>query len=187
MTRRSLAAGAIVVAASLVYALIVRGDIAPNLRIGRRTRNLGPIRLHVAASPEEVFDVIASPYLGRTPKALGAELKVLERGTDMVLAEHYTKTLFGLTSTTTETVRFERPTRITFQLVRGPVPHVGETFELVPSGEGTEFRYSGDMTTDLWAVGAGWGKMVASTWERTVRTSMAKIVAEAERRDASRR
>jgi hypothetical protein len=27
-------------------------------------------------------------------------------------------------------VRFERPERITFRLVRGPVPHVVETYEL---------------------------------------------------------
>jgi hypothetical protein len=37
-----------------------------------------------------VFDVIAALYLGRTPRAMSGKLKVLQRGTGMVLAEHYT-------------------------------------------------------------------------------------------------
>ena len=32
-----------------------------------------------------------------------------------------------------ETVRFERPHRVSFRLVKGPVPHVLERFELRPS------------------------------------------------------
>ena len=129
-----------------------------------------------------VFDVIAAPYLGRTPRALGAELKVLERGADMVLAEHYTKTSFGLTATTTETVRFERATKVTFHLVRGPVPYVHETFRLAACDEGTELHYEGELGTDLWAVGAWWGSQVGPKWVRAVEGSMAAIAAEAERR-----
>ena len=160
--KRLLRAGVIIGAAGVGYSLVVRGAIAPDLNVGRRTRTLGPIKRRVAAPPDVVFDVIADPYLRRTPRALGGELKVSERGSDMVLAEHYTKTSFGLTATTLETVRFERPNRVTFRLVRGPVPHVGETFELTPSGDETEFRYDGELATDLWAAGAWWGKQVAS-------------------------
>ena len=47
----------------------------------------------------------------------------------MVLAAHYTRS-GRLTTTTVETVRFERPERIWFRLLRGPVPHVLERFEL---------------------------------------------------------
>jgi hypothetical protein len=47
----------------------------------------------------------------------------------MVLAAHYTTT-GRLTTTTVETVRFQRPHLVTFRLLRGPVPHVLETFEL---------------------------------------------------------
>jgi len=163
-------------------ALLVRGDVAPDLKLGRRARPLGPLTRLIAAPRDIVFDVIADPYLQRTARALSSELKVLERGGDMVLAEHYTKTSFGLTATTTETVHFERPSRVTFRLVRGPVPHVVETFELVPDGDRTELRYVGELGTDLWAVGAWWGDQVASVWERTVDASMARIAAEAERR-----
>jgi hypothetical protein len=43
---------------------------------------LGPLRMSIAAPRETVFDVIAAPYLGRTPRAMGAKLDVLERGSD---------------------------------------------------------------------------------------------------------
>lgn len=167
------------------YVLLVRGDVAPNLRIGRRTRPLGPLTRHVEAPPETVFSVIAGPYLDRTPRALSDKVKVLERGADMVLAEHYTKAKFGLTTTTLETVRFERPNKVFFRLARGPVPSVEETFELLPSQSGTEFRYTGTLTTDLWQAGAWWGDNVATIWERTVQQSIESIAAEAERRAAS--
>jgi hypothetical protein len=44
----------------------------------------------MAAPRELVFDVIAEPYLGQTPRALAGKLRVLERGSDMVLAAHFT-------------------------------------------------------------------------------------------------
>ena len=53
-------------------------------------RPLGPQQLEMAAPRELVFDVIAEPYLGRTPRALADKLRVLERGSDMVLAAHFT-------------------------------------------------------------------------------------------------
>jgi hypothetical protein len=165
-----------------LYALLVQGKIAPDLGIGRRTRPLGPLMRHIDAPPEVVFDVIAAPYLGKTPKAMESKLKVLERGSDMVLAAHYTKTSFGLTATTVETVRFERPSKVYFQLVRGPVPAVSEIFELVADPTGTQFHYTGELGTDLWALGAKWGDRVAAAWEDAVESSVASITAEAERR-----
>jgi len=64
--------------------------------------------------------VIAAPYLGRTPRAMAGKLRVLERGTDMVLAEHYNPVHGGrLTATMVETVTFDRPRRVVFRLVRG--------------------------------------------------------------------
>jgi hypothetical protein len=163
------------------YTLVVRGALTLDLGIGRRTRPLGPISVTIAASPETVFDVIAAPYLGRTPRAMQTKLRVLERGDDMVLAAHYT-TAGGLTTTTVETVRFEAPHRVTFRLVRGPVPHVLETFELVSSQSGTEFVYQGELGTDLWQLGQWWGSRVAGVWEQTVTDSIESIKAEAERR-----
>ena len=86
----------------------------------------------VAAPREEVFDVIAAGYLARQPKAIAEKIRVLERGTDMVLAAHRTPVRGRLVATTVETVRFTRPERVDFRLVRGPVPYVVERFTLTP-------------------------------------------------------
>jgi hypothetical protein len=170
---------------ALVWALVVRGSLNLDLGVRRRLRPLGPITLRLAAPRESVFDVIAAPYLGRTPRALRSKLDVLERGEDVVLAAHHTPA-YGLTATTVETVRFERPERVHFRLVRGPVPHVRETFELHEVADGTELVYSGELGTDLWLAGQLWGTAVARTWEATVRSSLEGIRAEAERRAAPR-
>jgi hypothetical protein len=171
----------VVGASATGYALVVRGALTLDLGIGRRTRPLGPITLTIAAPPETVFDVIAAPYLGRTPRAMQNKLRVLERGSDMVLAAHYT-TAGRLTTTTVETVRFQRPHLVTFRLLRGPVPHVLETFALANSEDGTEFVYEGELGTDLWQLGRWWGDRVAQPWEQTVAESLQSIKAEAERR-----
>ena len=164
-----------------LWALLVRGSLTVDLGVGRRYRPLGPLRVRIAASRDVVYDVVSSPYLGRTPRALRSKLEVLERGRDFVLAAHFTQ-VYGLTATTVETVRFEPPERVHFRLVRGPVPHVVERFELRETPDGTELVYSGELGTDLWAVGALWGAAVARTWVSTVESSLASIKDEAERR-----
>lgn len=166
---------------TVAWALTVRGALALDLGVGRRLRPLGPITVRVAAPRETVFDIVAAPYLERTPHALRGKLEVLERGEDLVLAAHHTPA-YGLVATTVETVRFERPERVHFRLVRGPVPHVLETFELREVDSGTELVYAGELGTDLWSIGALWGAAVARTWEDTVATSLERIRAEAERR-----
>lgn len=168
------------------YVLVVRGALTLDLGIGRRVRPLGPITQTIAAPPEVVFDVIAGPYLGRTPRAMQDRLQVLERGSDMVLAAHFHRVGY-LTATTVETVRFERPERISFRVLRGPVPHIVETYELRETSEGTEFTYSGELGTDLWRLGAWWGCQVAGVWESTVGESLDGVRAESERRAAVRR
>ena len=164
-----------------LYVLTVRGALALDLGIGRRTRPLGPLRMSIAAPRDVVFEVVAAPYR-RTPRAMRDKLDVLERSDDLVLAAHHTPVAYGMTATTVETVRFEPPARIGFRLVRGPVPHVLETFELGVDGAGTELVYTGELGTDLWAAGARWGDVVARSWERTVAESLEGIRAEAERR-----
>jgi hypothetical protein len=144
-------------------------------------RTLGPIVRTIAAPRGTVYDVIAEPYLGRTPHAMQAELQVWERGTDMALAAHMTN-VGRLTTITLETVRFERPHRVSFRLVRGPVPHVSETYELSEAPGGTEFSYVGELGADLWCLGEWWAARVARHWERAVAVSLTKIQAEAERR-----
>ena len=106
------------------YVGLVTGACPVDLGIGRRVRPLGPQLVEVAAPREVVFDVIAEPYLGRAPRALADKLRVLDRGTDMVLAAHFTPLggRLGLVAQTVETVRFSRPQRVDFRLVAGRSP-----------------------------------------------------------------
>lgn len=166
---------------------VTTGAVALDLGWGRTRRELGPQEREIAAPRPVVFDVVAGPYLHRTPRAMAADLQVLERGTDMVLAAHFTSLPAGIRVTTVETVRFERPQTISFRLVRGPVPELEETFVLHDlAGSRTRLVYRGSLGADLWGLGRLWGRVVARTWERTVATSLDAIGAEAERRGASR-
>lgn len=165
------------------YALLVRGSLTLDLGIGRSVQPLGPFEWEIAAPRELVFGVISAPYLQKTPRALEAKLRVLERGEDMVLAEHFTS-VGPLVTTTLETVRFEPPELIHFRLVRGPVPYVVEKFRLRETGEVTELEYTGKLGTDLWAPGRWWGALVARRWEAAVRDSIGAVKAEAERQAA---
>jgi hypothetical protein len=184
--RREVAVGCVALSGLAAAALmVVRGSLTIDLGVGRRTRELGPLHAEIMAEPEAVFDVVAAPYLGRTPRAMIDKLRVVERGKDMVIAEHDTPVLGGRTvSTTVESVRFERPQFIHFRLLRGPVPLVTETFEFKPGSAGatTDFEYRGELSTDLWSVGAWWGRVVAKRWEAAVSESLQSIKAEAERR-----
>jgi hypothetical protein len=177
--------------ASLV-ALMARGRLTLDTGWGRTTRPVGPISLRIAAPRELVFDFIASPYLGRTPGAARRHLEVWERASDMVIAAHFSQ-LSGYTAETVEAVRFERPERVTFRHLRGPVPHALETFELTDAGDATELVYRGELGLDFWAVGALAARWwVVPTWERVVRESLdatregAEKLASARARRASR-
>ena len=163
------------------FVLVARGMVTIDLGLGRELTTLGPRHWDIAAPPETVFDVIAAPYLAKTPRSLADKLDVWERGNDMVLAAHRTPGRFGAT-TTVETVRFERPGRIDFRLLRGPVPHVTESFVLEEHDGGTRLTWEGELGTDLWALGRAWGRLVAGKWEQAVEASLAGVRTEAERR-----
>jgi hypothetical protein len=169
--------------AGLGYYLVVSGKLTIDTGWGRRVRPLGPFGVQIAAPPATVFDVIAGPYLGRTPRAMSGKLQVLQRGSDMVLAEHYTPVHHGrLTAATLETITFERPNRIAFRLVRGPVPHITEEFILTGHHGTTRLEYSGELGTDFAVAGQWWADRVAAAWEAAVRSSFTSIQTEAERR-----
>jgi hypothetical protein len=168
--------------AAIAYRLVVTGALTLDVGWGRSIQSLGPLRVSVAAPRQVVYDVISEPYLGRTPRAMAAKLDVQERGSDMTLAAHHTPTTAGLTATTLETVRFTAPCRVEFRLVRGPVPHVRESFLLHETDRGTELEYVGELGVDFWALGRWWGKQVARKWEAAVADSLASITTEAERR-----
>jgi hypothetical protein len=170
------------VAAAGGYVALVTGRLSLDLGIGRRTRPLGPLSVEIAAPREVVYEVAAAPYAMRRPRAMREKVDVLERGDGMVLAAHRTPVGGGLVAVTVETVTFDPPTRLGFRLVRGPVPFVTETFDLQQTSTGTRLTYTGEMGTDLGALGERWGDLVQRSWVDTVRQSLSTIRAEAERR-----
>jgi hypothetical protein len=175
-----------VVAGRWIYRRLVAGDLVIDLSIGRTIRPLGPLDARIAAPRDLVFEVIAAPYLASPPSSVAEKIHVLEHSEEMVLAAHRTAVGSGMVATV-ETVRFERPAAVHFRLVRGPVPHVVERFELTEDGDGTLFHYEGELGADLWAVGQWWGDLVARRWDEAVRASVAEITRIAEMRAARRR
>src|SRR5947208_601050 len=124
---------------------------------GRKTGNATTTPL-IYAQDGDRYVIVASK--GGAPEHPGwyrnlerdpnVELAVWESGADMVLAAHGTE-VGSRTTTTVETVRFARPGRVDFRVVRGPVPHVSEAFVLVEEEPGTRLRWEGELGTDFWA------------------------------------
>ncbi len=185
MTRAArLTAGLVATAGAIggAYVGLVTAAVPLDLGVGRRVRALGPLIVDIRADRESVFDLLTQPYLGRATRAMREKVVVLERGEDMVLAAHRTPIRGRLVATTVETVRFSRPDQVHFRLVRGPVPHVVERFDLTEEPFGTRLRYEGELGTDLWRLGQWWGDAVAGPWERTVEKTFRAVAVEAERR-----
>lgn len=184
--RLLIGAGLATLSAAAGYLGLVTGAVPIDLGVGRRLRPLGPSTIVIRAPREVVFDVIAQPYLGRATRAIREKVRVLQAGSDMVLAAHRTPIRGRLVATTVETVRFTRPERVDFRLVRGPVPHVVEEFVLTERDGGTELTYRGELGTDLGPVGQWWGNLVAARWERAVADALDSVKTEAERRSSRR-
>lgn len=174
-------------AARAGYRRLISGDVTLDLDVGRSTRRLGPFSVTIDAPRQVVWEVAASPYLGRQPAGMADKITILERGSDMVLAAHRTPVAKNLVATTLETVRFEDPDTIHFRLVRGPVPEVTETFTLHDVDGSTRLDYAGELATDLWAAGRWWGAQVARRWEDAVQQSMTQIRQRAEERATRQR
>jgi hypothetical protein len=168
------------------YVGLVTGRLSLDLEVGRRTRPLGPMVVGIAAPRDVVYAAATAPYAVRRPRAMAEKVQILERGDGMVLAAHRTPVGNGLVAVTVETVTFNPPERIGFRLVRGPVPYVSETFELEESPRGTRLTYTGELGTDLGALGQRWGDVVARSWVATVRQSLETIRVESERRSAGK-
>jgi hypothetical protein len=151
---------------------MARGRLTLDTGWGRTITPLRARTLHIAASREQVFDYLAAPYLGRTPAGMRGHLEVWERGKDLVVASHRSQ-LAGYVAETVEAVRFERPSRISFRHLRGPVPHAVESFELCDEPDGTRLEYRGEVGLDWWFAGrwaARW--WVVPTWDRVVTESL---------------
>jgi hypothetical protein len=162
------ALGALLIALTAgMLLLLAMGRLHLDLGWGRSLHELGPITVRIAAPRERVFEIIAAPYLGRTPGRSGIE--VIARGDALVVATHYTKVHF-YTSRTVEVIDFEPPTRVGFRHLIGPVPHAVEEFALDEVGEGTELRYAGELGIDFFVLGRIAGRYwVRPQWERVVR------------------
>jgi hypothetical protein len=167
------------------YVALVTGRLHLDLAVGRRTRPLGPLSIEITAPREVVYAVASTPYAERRPRAMREKVDILERGEGMVLAAHRTPTGGGLVAVTVETVTFEPPARMRFRLVRGPVPDVAETFQFEATDNGTRLTWTGEMSTDLGALGQRWGDLVEQSWVSAVKDSFTTIRAEAERRAAT--
>lgn len=163
--------------------LWVRGRLTLDLGWGRSTHALGPLVVEIAAPRELVFETIAGPYLGRTPKQMRDHLQVLAKGEEFALAAHYTAFRF-YTAETVEVVHFEPPDRVGFHHVRGPVPSAEEAFSLTETDAGsTELEYSGEVGLDFWVLGRLAAKTwVVPAWEAEVASSLERIQGIAERR-----
>jgi hypothetical protein len=80
---RGCAAAAVAAAgglAGLGYYLVVTGKLTIETGWGRRGRPLGPFGVEIAAPARTVFDVIAAPYLGRTPGRCPASFRYSSAG-----------------------------------------------------------------------------------------------------------
>ncbi|CAN5782175.1 hypothetical protein BH23ACT12_BH23ACT12_08840 [soil metagenome] len=180
-----LASGATLLAGAGL--LVSRGRMHVDLGWGRSLHSLGPTEVVIDAPRDLVFQQISGPYLGRVPAALKDKIKVLERSETMVVAEHRTPMPL-MDAVTVEAVGFEPPGRITFRLLRGPVPHVTEEFVLEEAESGTRLTYRGELGADLWVIGRFYGtRLVRPVWEATVAGSLEGIKKGAEKRAASQR
>lgn len=168
-----------------MFLLLAMGRLHLDLGWGRRIHELGPIDLRIAAPRELVFEIIASPYLGRTPRESGIE--ILARNGDLVVAVHHTPVHF-YTARTVEVVEFEAPARVGFRHLTGPVPHAVEEFALRDAGGGTELRYEGEIGIDFFVLGRLAARhWVRPQWERVVREHLEDVKTRAERTESRRR
>ena len=167
------------------FLLLAMGRLHLDLGWGRSIHELGPITVPIAAPRELVFEIVAAPYLGRTPRDSGIE--VLARGDDLAVAAHHTKVHF-YTARTVEVVEFEAPTRVAFRHLTGPVPHALEEFVLEEVDGNTELRYGGELGIDFFFLGRLAGRhWVVPQWERTVRGHLEDLKPRAELRAARHR
>jgi hypothetical protein len=181
-----LLVGVVVLGAMTLVRLMRVGKLTLDTGWGRSMHALGPIVVDVDAPRDLVFEQISAPYLGRTPQALRDHLEVVDRGRDLVLARHWSKTRFT-NAQTLEMVGFEPSERVRFRHVRGPVPHAVEEFVLRESDTGTTVEYRGEIGLDFWWFGSvAARRWVRPVWEATVRTSMESTKQGAEERAAAR-
>jgi hypothetical protein len=171
----------IVVSSAALFLALAMGRKHLDLGVGRSYHELGPTTVTIRAPRELVYEVISAPYLGRS-RAPG--LEILARSEHLAVARHHTKVHF-YTSQTTEVVGLTPPTRVSFRLLCGPVPHALEEFVLEQTDAGTELRYSGELGVDFFILGRIAGRRwVRPQWERVVSAHIEEVRGRAETRAA---
>lgn len=178
-----VAAGALaallIAGSATLFLLFAMGRLGLDLDWGRSLHELGPIAVEIDAPPELVFEILEAPYSGR---ARVEGIEVLERGEDLVVASHLTRVHF-YTARTVEVISFERPKRIGFRHLHGPVPHALEAFELDDEGGRTRLSYGGELGIDFFVLGRIAGRRwVVPQWERVVRAHLEEVRGSAEQR-----
>jgi hypothetical protein len=168
-----------------MFLLLAMGRLHLDLGWGRSLHELGPITVPIAAPRALVFEIIAAPYLGRTPGGSGIE--IVARSDSVVVATHHTPVHF-YTARTVEVVDFERPTRVGFRHLTGPVPHAVEEFTLREVDGNTELRYGGELGIDFFVLGRVAARhWVRPQWERVVREHLDDLRERAEQRASRHR
>ena len=89
-TRQVLSLGVAATTARWAYDRIVSGQLTLDLGWKRSIRSLGPLSVDVDAPGRDRVRRHRRAVPGRTTHAMAEKLQVVERGSDMVLAEHYT-------------------------------------------------------------------------------------------------
>lgn len=142
------------------------------------------LELPINASPALVFQLIAA--VGQGPDA--AHARVLERPSPERAIVEFTTTVFGREVRTLEEVGFHAPERITYRLIKGPLPAVDEEFLVQPNGDGSLLRYRGTFQPHRpWARTIFDRLVVPRIYRKAVWSSMLQIKQAAEARQRKSR
>ena len=161
------------------FLALAMGRLHLDLGWGRSLHRLGPIRMRIEAPRELVYEILSAPYVGRARRK---SIDVLVRGESLVVASHLTKVHF-YEARTVEAIDLERPARMRFRHLTGPVPYAIEEFRLEPEGEETELRYDGQLGIDFFVLGRiAARRWVVPQWHRAVTEHLDAVKVQAEQR-----
>lgn len=145
---------------------------------------LSPQSLYIAAHRELVYQMVTAIGKGKLPGS-SMSSKLISKNEDTIVAEFYTKV--GLvTVTTREEMKLEKPERIRYRWLKGPVKHVREeiVFNETDNG-GCELAHSGEFDLKIPLLGWLVGRLyIKRQFEKIVIDHMVEIKEAAEARAA---
>lgn len=138
--------------------------------------DLGPQSTVIRAACELCFEVVAAA--GRTLRDVSDTEKIVE----------FRSSYRGREVVTVERVLLERPTRITYEWLKGPLAEVHETISFSYAGGNTTLTYAGWFLPRPGTLGRLTGRLVVkSAFERLVREHLEEAKDIAQRRAARSR